>query len=154
MQKDTKPFWRNGIPFPCPVLTSAWQSIISIFSSIAYLLALLQLYMQACTTAAGVLQKCEEGDGATRILHHIETRGCLGCRFKAKKGAGGDTKGSSKVEPYAYWPMDRRMLNRRPDKKREARAGLAGVVKASKKASNQESRAKQRKISLPPAASL
>ena len=78
----------------------------------------------------------------------------IGCRFKAKKGAGGDTKGSSKVEPYAYWPMDRRMLNRRPDKKREARAGLAGVVKASKKAANQASRAKRRKTALPPAASL
>ncbi|KAK9864417.1 hypothetical protein WJX84_009705 [Apatococcus fuscideae] len=77
-----------------------------------------------------------------------------GSRFKAKKGAGGDTKGSSKVEPYAYWPMDRRMLNRRPDKKREARAGLAGVVKGSTKAANKASRAKRRKTILPPAASL
>lgn len=92
------------------------------------------------------------GDGSgTGMFHNVVN---WGCRFKAKKGAGGDTKGSSKVEPYAYWPMDRRMLNRRPDKKREARAGLAGVVKASKKASNQASRAKRRKTSLPPAASL
>ena len=35
-----------------------------------------------------------------------------GCRFKAKKGAAGDTKGSSKLEPYAYWPLDRKLLNR------------------------------------------
>ncbi|KAK9863569.1 hypothetical protein WJX84_009478 [Apatococcus fuscideae] len=70
-----------------------------------------------------------------------------GSRFKAKKGAGGDTKGNSKVEPYAYWPMDRRMLNRRPDKKREARTGLDGVVRAAKKGSSQGSRAKRKKTS-------
>ncbi len=73
-------------------------------------------------------------------------------RFKAKKGAGGDTKGSSKVEPYAYWPMDRRMLNRRPDKKREARTGLDGIVKASRKGAGQGSRAKRRKTTSPSSA--
>lgn len=48
-------------------------------------------------------------------------------RFKAKKG-GGDVKGGSKVEPYAYWPLDRKMLNRRPGKTASAKAGLMNVI--------------------------
>ncbi len=50
-------------------------------------------------------------------------------RFKARKGgAGGDVKGSSRVEPYAYWPLDRKLLNRRPGKKAAAEQGLQRVV--------------------------
>lgn len=37
-------------------------------------------------------------------------------------------KGSSKVEPYAYWPLDRKMLNRRAGKTAEAKKGLVGVM--------------------------
>jgi len=37
-------------------------------------------------------------------------------------------KGSSKVEPYAYWPLDRKMLNRRAGKTAEAKKGLVGVI--------------------------
>lgn len=49
-----------------------------------------------------------------------------GERFKPKtKAAGGDTKGRSKVEPYAYWSFDRKMLNRRAGKKAAASASLA-----------------------------
>ena len=61
-----------------------------------------------------------------------------GKRFAAsKRGAGGDVKGKSKVEPYAYWPLDRKMLNRRSAKKSEATHGLTeivstGVAKGSK----------------------
>lgn len=52
-----------------------------------------------------------------------------GKRFAAsKKGAGGDVKGKSKVEPYAYWPLDRKMLNRRGAKKAEAKHGLSEIV--------------------------
>ena len=51
-------------------------------------------------------------------------------RFAAKKGgAGGDVKRGA-VEPYAYWPLDRKMLNRRPAKQRDAKGGLASVVHA------------------------
>ena len=56
----------------------------------------------------------------------------LAGRFKARKGAAGDTKGTSKVEPYAYWPLDRKLLNRRPGKKADAVQGLARVVKGPK----------------------
>ena len=56
-----------------------------------------------------------------------------GDRFKAKKaGTGGDVKGGSKVEPYAYWQMDRKMLNRRRGKQAVASKGLAGVVGGAK----------------------
>ena len=52
-----------------------------------------------------------------------------GKRFAAsKQGAGGDVKGRSKVEPYAYWPLDRKMLNRRSAKKNEAKHGLTEIV--------------------------
>ena len=48
-------------------------------------------------------------------------------RFKAK-GGGGDVKGASKVEPYAYWPLDRKMLNRRAAKTAAAKSGLGDVI--------------------------
>lgn len=52
-----------------------------------------------------------------------------GKRFAAsKRGAGGDVKGKSSVEPYAYWPLDRKMLNRRSAKKAEAKHGLTDIV--------------------------
>lgn len=56
-----------------------------------------------------------------------------GERFAARKGgAGGDVKGKSKLEPYAYWPLDRGMLNRRPAKKARASKGLTNIVAAAK----------------------
>ena len=36
------------------------------------------------------------------------------------------------MEPYAYWPLDRKLLNRRPGKKADAVQGLARVVKGPK----------------------
>ena len=54
------------------------------------------------------------------------------CRFRAKSKSGGDVKGSSKVEPYAYWPLDRKMLNRRSAKQTSAKRGLDQVVNAAK----------------------
>ncbi|KAG2487102.1 hypothetical protein HYH03_014215 [Edaphochlamys debaryana] len=50
-----------------------------------------------------------------------------GDRFKAK-GASGDVKGKAKVEPYAYWSLDRRMLNRRRGKQAAASSKLASIV--------------------------
>lgn len=56
-----------------------------------------------------------------------------GDRFRAKsKGTGGDVKGKSAIEPYAYWPLDRKMLNRRQHKTRKAKQGLDKVVNAAK----------------------
>lgn len=44
-------------------------------------------------------------------------------------------KGTNKLEPFAYWPLDRKMLNRRAAKRKDAKKGLLHVVKskASKK---------------------
>ena len=39
-------------------------------------------------------------------------------------------KGTKKLEPFAYWPMDRKMLNRRAAKRKDAKKGLLGVVKS------------------------
>jgi ribosomal RNA-processing protein 12 len=50
-----------------------------------------------------------------------------GDRFRAR-GAAGDVRGRSAVEPYAYWPLDRSMLNRRAAKQRQAKLGLGKVV--------------------------
>lgn len=51
----------------------------------------------------------------------------------ASKKASGDVKRKDKLEPYAYWPLDRKMLSRRPEHKASARKGMASVVKLTKK---------------------
>ena len=55
-----------------------------------------------------------------------------GDRFKSGK-AGGDVKGKSKVEPFAYWPLDRRLMNRRQHKTKAAKDALKAVVNAGGK---------------------
>jgi len=50
-----------------------------------------------------------------------------GQRFKAKKGAGGDVKGTSQLEPYAYWRLDRNLLNKRRGKRNAARNDLKKI---------------------------
>ena len=55
--------------------------------------------------------------------------------YKAKKGAKGDVQNKSrKLEPYAYWALDPKLLNRRPNKKAAAKDGLAKVVRNAKTA--------------------
>lgn len=71
-----------------------------------------------------------------------------GDRYKANKNnkaSGGDAKGSSKVEPYAYWPLDRNMLNRRAQKTRGAKKGLDKVVKAAKEGAARGLKAKRQR---------
>ena len=51
----------------------------------------------------------------------------------ASKKAGGDVKRKDKLEPYAYWPLDRKMMSRRPQHRAAARKGMASVVKLTKK---------------------
>ncbi|KAJ8751028.1 hypothetical protein K2173_016209 [Erythroxylum novogranatense] len=51
----------------------------------------------------------------------------------ASKKAGGDLKRKDKLEPYAYWPLDRKMMSRRPEHQAVARKGIASVVKMTKK---------------------
>ncbi|URE31142.1 NUC173 domain [Musa troglodytarum] len=55
-----------------------------------------------------------------------------GSEYTSKR-AGGDVKKKDKLEPYAYWRLDRKLLNRRAERKAVARKGLARVMKSSKK---------------------
>lgn len=50
----------------------------------------------------------------------------------ANKKATGDVKKKGKLEPYAYWPLDRKMMSRRPEHRAAARKGMASVVKMTK----------------------
>lgn len=54
-----------------------------------------------------------------------------GSEYGSKK-ARGDVKKKGKLEPYAYWPLDRKMLSRRPEHKAAARRGMVSVVKLKK----------------------
>ena len=55
--------------------------------------------------------------------------------YRAKKGARGDAQGKDrKLEPYAYWQLDPKLLNRRASKKAAAKDGLARVVRNAKQA--------------------
>ena len=67
-----------------------------------------------------------------RSQKHAKGSHQFGDRFKAKAGTGGDVKGTAKVEPFAYWPLDRRMTNRRVSKAKQAKDGLDKVVAAGK----------------------
>ncbi|KAL8209270.1 hypothetical protein R6Q57_006002 [Mikania cordata] len=51
-----------------------------------------------------------------------------GSEYSSKK-AGGDLKRKGKLEPYAYWPLDRKMVSRRPKHRATARKGMSSVVK-------------------------
>jgi ribosomal RNA-processing protein 12 len=51
----------------------------------------------------------------------------------ASKKAGGDMRRKDKLEPYAYWPLDRKMMSRRPEHRAAARKGMARAVKMAKK---------------------
>lgn len=55
-----------------------------------------------------------------------------GAEYASKKAAG-DVKRKDKFEPYAYWPLDRKMVSRRPEQRAAARKGMASVVKLTKK---------------------
>jgi len=47
--------------------------------------------------------------------------------------ASGDLKKKDKLDPYAYWPLDRKLLNRRSERKAAARKGMASVMKFAKR---------------------
>ncbi|XP_065849103.1 uncharacterized protein [Euphorbia lathyris] len=55
-----------------------------------------------------------------------------GNEYSSKK-AGGDVKKKDKLEPYAYWPLDRKMMSRRPEQRAAARKGMASVVNMTRK---------------------
>ncbi|GMH03569.1 hypothetical protein Nepgr_005408 [Nepenthes gracilis] len=51
----------------------------------------------------------------------------------ASRKAQGDVKRKGKLEPYAYWPLDRKLVSRRPEHRAAARRGMVSVVKLTKK---------------------
>lgn len=55
-----------------------------------------------------------------------------GSEYVSKKAAG-DVKRKDKLEPYAYWPLDRKMMSRRPEHRAAARKGMTSVVRLTKK---------------------
>jgi ribosomal RNA-processing protein 12 len=59
--------------------------------------------------------------------------------FRAKKGARGDVSHTG-VQPYAYWSLDAKLLNRRAGRRREANKGLDKVVAAVKHAKQRGAR--------------
>ncbi|XP_047337645.1 RRP12-like protein [Impatiens glandulifera] len=54
-----------------------------------------------------------------------------GSVYSSKK-AGGDLTKKGKLEPYAYWPLDRKMMSRRSEHRASARKGISSVVKMTK----------------------
>ena len=79
--------------------------------------------------------------GAGHGSHHS------GERFKPKQSStGGHVKGSQRVEPYAYWSFDRKMLNRRQGKQAGASKSLATVVRAAKAGAARRGKAKRQRV--------
>ena len=66
-----------------------------------------------------------------------------GKRFAAKK-AHGDVGGGAPVEPFAYWKLDKTLLNRRKAKSRSASEKLGGLVNSD--APERGNKAKRRKF--------
>lgn len=88
---------------------------------------------QSIAKASSYAATAKSGALSTRSLDKKRQKGSQhsGKRFKAK-GTGGDVKGQSSLEPYAYWPLDRKLLNRRTQKSKSAREDLRQIVGASK----------------------
>ncbi|GAB4822579.1 hypothetical protein N2152v2_009625 [Parachlorella kessleri] len=95
---------------------------------------------RSAKSAGGRSARSEQQRGRERGMQHS------GDRFRAKKkGTGGDVKGSSGVEPYAYWPLDRKMLNRRQQKSKGAQKGLEKIIAAAKDGAAKGRKAKRAK---------
>eukprot|EP00850_Spirogloea_muscicola_P022198 SM000282S10601 [mRNA] locus=s282:83628:97088:+ [translate_table: standard] len=55
--------------------------------------------------------------------------GYTGQEYADKRGrAGGDAQRAGRLEPYAFWPLDAKLLNRREGKRAQARSGMASVL--------------------------
>lgn len=67
-----------------------------------------------------------------------------GAKYRSKKAAG-DSQHGSKVEPYAYWRLDKNLLNTRKAKSRGAKSTLGSVIKTD--APSKGNKAKKRRQS-------
>jgi ribosomal RNA-processing protein 12 len=62
----------------------------------------------------------------------------------------GDIKKDGKLDPYAYWPLDPKILNRWDAKRNVARKGMSSVMKSAKKMQGMSSKeALAQKLSKP-----
>ncbi|GKA63021.1 hypothetical protein Tco_0762540 [Tanacetum coccineum] len=59
-----------------------------------------------------------------------------GSEYSSKK-ASGDLKRKGKLEPYAYWPPDRKMVIQRLEHRTGTRKGMSSVVKLTKRLDGQ-----------------
>ena len=71
--------------------------------------------------------RSEGGRGKGKITSKV----LGGDKFRSKKAQGDAKKGA--LEPFAYWPMDRKMLNRRKAKQKVAQKELGKVVRSAKR---------------------
>jgi ribosomal RNA-processing protein 12 len=84
-------------------------------------------------------RKAKGGEGKVNLSNKARKlqdgrRGMTGDEYRAGKGkGGGDARGKKKLEPFAYWPLDPKMLNRREGKRADARKGMSDVLKTGKK---------------------
>ncbi|KAL6777299.1 hypothetical protein ACKKBF_B20970 [Auxenochlorella protothecoides x Auxenochlorella symbiontica] len=81
----------------------------------------------AARSAGGASARSARGRGAGGARRAQHT----GERFKSAKAGGDVSKG--RTEPYAYWPLDRRLMNRRAHKAKGAKQGLDAVVNAGRR---------------------
>ncbi|KAJ9506030.1 hypothetical protein QJQ45_002495 [Haematococcus lacustris] len=144
--EDLKNYAGLGAAMKAAAKSTAYQKALSVKSGVARSTG--DRYVGA-KSAGGRSSTGKSVGGASRGSAHSGRRGPSlhgGDRFKSKAGTGGDVKGRSKTEPYAYWQFDRKMLNRRPSKKREANASLSGLVKAAQAGAAKGAKAKVQRV--------
>eukprot|EP00892_Ulva_mutabilis_P007664 jgi/Ulvmu1/526/UM001_0534.1 len=84
------------------------------------------------------LSRKSRGSGAPRGGQQQHS----GAKYRSKKAAG-DSQHGSKVEPYAYWRLDKNLLNTRKEKSRGAKSNLGSVIKTD--APSKGNKAKKRR---------
>lgn len=71
---------------------------------------------------------------ARKVNNESKSWAYTGDEYASKKSkAVGDVKKEGKLDPYAYWPLDPKILNRREAKRNAARKGMGSVMKSAKK---------------------
>jgi ribosomal RNA-processing protein 12 len=75
---------------------------------------------------AGTVKRVQD---SKRIKKNNRGSNLSGERYKSKRtGVGGDVKGKNKLEPFAYWQLDRSLMNRRQHKSKRAKQELKNLV--------------------------
>lgn len=83
---------------------------------------------------ADEVSRSQSRPGKTRKTNESKSWAYTGDEYASKKSkAVGDVKKDGKLDPYAYWPLDPKILNRREAKRNAARKGMGSVMKSAKK---------------------